>query len=75
MYALISSDVVDHVVVVLTKHCWGYTFVSLTMRSITSSSKNRENSSLGSLEIGIAGPVSPEKGATVTEEKSLLHPK
>ena len=29
----------------------------------------------GSLEIGIAGPVSPEKGATVTEEKSLLHPK
>ena len=30
---------------------------------------------MGSLDIGTAGPVSPKKGATVTEVRSLLHPK
>ena len=29
---------------------------------------------MGSLDIGTAGPVSPMKGATVTEVRSLLYP-
>ena len=74
MYALISLAIVCHIVLELAKHCWAYVFVSVMIWPTTSSSKNRENSSMGSLDIGTAGPVSPTKGATVTEVRSLLYP-